>query len=324
MHYSSRWGKRSLIAAALLALTLLGPAAASAATPHRDTGTRVQEWSARQASEFWTPARMRQAKPVELQVKHGRAEQDTRGRDGATASGFDVVADPTDPVARVNGVIFFEEPFGYGRCSGTAVESPNLSLVFTAGHCVHESLSLLGGTLVLHLWLTRNWVFVPAYRYGQRPFGVFPAKWLGSTREWLLSGSPNADVGVAVVGRNERGERLQRAVGGAGIAWNQSPQQVFDVHGYPVESPYGGKVQRLCADRPYLGHDVYSFVVPGPLNVSARCRVSAGASGGGWTIGDGVLNSVTSYSYGGNRGTTFGPYFGREVAHLYRQAGKIR
>ncbi|MEZ5078064.1 MAG: hypothetical protein R2725_11555 [Solirubrobacterales bacterium] len=297
---------------------------AAGAASKRATGVRIAAREMRGARQFWTPARMRRAMPVELKVGRGRAPADTRRRAGATGSGFDVVPDPTDPVARVNGVVFFQELFGYGRCSGTAVESPNLSLVFTAGHCVHESLSLLGGTLVFHLWHTTNWVFVPAYRYGQRPFGAFPAKWLGATREWLLSGSPNADVGVAVVGRNERGERLQRAVGGAGITWNRSPNQVFDVHGYPVEKPYGGKVQRLCADRPNTGHDVYSLIKPGPLNVSAECRVSGGASGGGWTIGDGVLNSVTSYSYGGNRGTAFGPYFGKEVARLYRRAGEIR
>lgn len=316
---------RAVLTLAALAATVVAPNVAPAASnaKGKPSGIRVPAWTVKKAASFWTPRRMRRAKPVAIDAPRSPATTSVTPR-AATGPGFEVVSDPTAPAARVNGVIFFGGLFGAERCSGTAVDAPNLSLVVTAGHCVHESISVLGGSIQAHLWHTKNWVFVPAYRYGQRPFGVFPAKWLGATREWLLSGSPNADVGVAVVGRNERGERLGRAIGGADIAWNLDPRQVFDVHGYPAENPYGGKVQRRCADAPYAGHDVYSFISRGPLNVGAECRVSGGASGGGWTIGDGVLNSVTSYSYGGNPGTTFGPYFGKEVARLYRRAGKIR
>lgn len=317
--------------ALLLALALLAPAAASGATAHPGTGTRAQEWSARQASEFWTPARMRQAKPVEHWLGRrgpGRGSR-SRGDRGtphrvpslrpaaAASSGFDPVADPTAPVSRVNGVIFFEFLFGLARCSGTSVNGPNLSIVVTAGHCVN-----LGAGLPV--WFAERWAFVPAYRAGQHPFGVFPAKWLGSTRGWLADGTPNSDVGIAVVGRNERGQRLNRAVGGAGIAWNLSPKQVFDVHGYPAEKPYDGRTQRTCEGTRYIGHDPYSFLVPGPLNLGVDCRVTEGASGGGWTIRDNTLNGVTSYGYEGGSPVVYGPYFGKEVARLYRQAAKIR
>ena len=135
---------------------------------------------------------------------------------------------PTDEASRVNGVIFFEFKGELGRCSGTSVNAPNMSVVFTAGHCVHE-ISGSGSN-----WYRGRWTFVPGYRFGQRPFGVFPAKWLDATRRWVSEGNENFDVAAAVVGRNEKGQRLAAAVGADRIAFNLPPNQVFDVHGYPV------------------------------------------------------------------------------------------
>jgi V8-like Glu-specific endopeptidase len=266
---------------------------------------------------------MRQARPLEGPAPEGgglaRASGVPTAGQGleAAASDFKEVADPTAPGLRQNGAIFFVVPggFGLGRCSGTSVSAPNRSVVFTAGHCVNE-----GG----RRWFDREWVFVPGYHDGVRPFGVFVAKWLGATRNWVSDGSENGDVGAAVVGRNERGQRLGAAVGGYGIAWNLSPRQIFDVHGYPAAPPFDGAGQRICAETPYLGHDVVSFLEPGPLNLAVSCEVTGGASGGGWTIHGDVLNSVTNYGYFDDPTTDFGAYFGDAVRTLYRQAASLR
>jgi V8-like Glu-specific endopeptidase len=318
-----RWGTRAIVTAIVLALTLIAPAAGSAAPRERAagehqvvTGKRLRGWSARRAAKFWTPARMRSAQPVELTDPHG-AGAGAADMAGVSKSIFEPVPDPTTAESRVHGVIFFEFLFGLARCSGTAVNGKNLSIVVTAGHCVN-----LGWPLPI--WFSRRWAFVPGYRAGQHPFGVFPAKWLGSTQGWLSSGSSNSDVGIAVVGRNERGQRLGRMVGGAEIAWNLSPKQTFDVHGYPADKPFDGRTQRVCEGTEYLGHDPFSFLTPGPLNLAVDCRLTAGASGGAWTIRDNVVNSVTSYGYENGSATTFGPYFGKEVARLYRQAEGIK
>jgi hypothetical protein len=166
---------------------------------------------------------------------------------------------------------------------------------------------------------------VPGYRYGQRPFGVFPAHWLNTTRLWSEEGNENGDVAVAVVGRNEKGQRLGAAVGGAGFASGLKRGQHFDIHGYPAEWPFDGETQRICSARPYAGHDALSVLsAAGPLNLSASCWVTGGASGGGWTIRGGLINSVTDYTYTEDPETDYGPYFGKEVARLYREAGRIR
>jgi V8-like Glu-specific endopeptidase len=230
---------------------------------------------------------------------------------------FGEVVDPTTVESRRNGVIFFKAEGGLARCSGTSVNAPNFSVVFTAGHCVNS-----GGPW--GQWYRGQWVFVPGYRYGQRPFGVFPATWIDTTRQWVSTGSENFDVGAAVVTRNERGERLADAVGGAGIAWGLKADQAFDVHGYPAGPPFDGETQHLCAQTPFLGHDSQSFLFAGPLNLAVECNVTGGASGGGWTIRGDVLNSVTNYGYGDDPATDFGAYFGKEVARLYGRAGSVR
>jgi V8-like Glu-specific endopeptidase len=234
----------------------------------------------------------------------------------STSSTFDEVTDPTASELRQNGVIFFEVHGGLARCSGTSVNAPNFSVVFTAAHCINS-----GGPR--GQWYTGHWVFVPGYRYGQRPFGVFPAKWLDTTRQWRSTGSENFDVGAAAVMRSEHGQRLADAVGGTGIAWGLKADQVFDVHGYPAAPPFDGETQRLCSQTPFLGHDPSSFLSSGPLNLAVDCDVTGGASGGGWTIHGGVLNSVTNYGYPEDPATDFGAYFGREVGRLYVRAGGV-
>jgi V8-like Glu-specific endopeptidase len=312
-----------------IALALTSTAGAAPAASWASGGARTSPLAVRR---FWTPARMRRAKPVEVQpvVRAGVAPFSTRaGRraphrvlpslpgSGASASSeFGEVGDPTDAESRQNGVIFFRVGGSLGRCSGTSVRAPNFSVVLTAAHCVNGGGP--GGR-----WYRSKWVFVPGYRYGQRPFGVFPAVWLDTTRRWITTASENFDVGAAVVGRNERGERLGDAVGGAGIAWGLRADQAFDVHGYPAAPPFDGETQHLCAQTPFLGHDSYSFLAPGPLNLAVDCDVTGGASGGGWTIRGNLLNSVTNYGYGDDPTTDFGAYFGREVGHLYGRAGRV-
>ncbi len=301
-----------------LAISVLPLAIVLALTSAPVAGATTLASVARDARQFWTPARMRQAQPVEVRAP-GRAllstPGSTPGSGASTSSAFGEVGDPTSAESRWNGVIFFRVGHSLGRCSGTSVNAPNSSVVITAAHCVNS-----GGRW--GRWYRDQWVFVPGYRYGQRPFGVFPAVWLDTTRQWRKSGSENFDVGAAAVAPNERGERLADAVGGTGIAWGLKARQTFDVHGYPVAPPFDGETQRLCPQTPFLGHDAQSFLAPGPLNLAVDCDVTGGASGGGWTIRGDVLNGVTNYGYGDDPATDFGAYFGKEVGRLYGRAGR--
>ncbi len=324
-------GIRRGVGAAVIAACLLSTAfPVAAAGAH--SGVWVESTSARAAAAFWTPARLRAAKPIEvLPRRHGTrpaVRSGRRGEGGRVAAlgipgkdfgaDFEQVPDPTLPEFRVNGALFLSFGiFGYARCSGTAVRSRNESVVVTAGHCLNS-----GGR---HgRWFTGPMAFIPAYRYGQRPFGIFPVRWIDTTRQWRADGSENYDVGAIVVGRNQAGAKLGEAVGGTGIAFDLKANQTFDVHGYPAEAPFDGETQRICRGTRFLGHDASSFVFPGPLNLAVTCQLTGGASGGGWTIADGRLNGVTDYGYFDETSPAYGAYFGKEVARLYGRAARMR
>jgi hypothetical protein len=320
-------GTQRAIVAALAALLILAAVCAGGASAR--SGVWLEPTSAHDAANFWTVARMRAAKPLELnrpapRVRsggrhdgHGKSQRIAL-RAGTFGSDFEQVPDPTTPEFRVNGAIFISFGiFGYARCSGTAVRSRNASVVITAGHCINS-----GGKN--GRWFAGNGVFVPGYRYGQRPFGVFPARYIDTTKQWRANGSENFDVGAMVVGQNEAGEKLVDAVGGTKIAWNLKASQTFDIHGYPAEEPFDGETQRICRGTRFLGHDVNSFAFPGPLNLAVACGLTGGASGGGWTIEGDTLNSVTDYGYFDERSPAFGPYFGNEVRRLFGRAARVR
>ncbi len=283
---------------------LLGTAALAAPTPHLS----IPPAGVRATRRFWTPRRMEEATATTDSAAPPTGD--------STPGASEVVTDPTAPVLRENGAIFISErPLGgFGRCSGTAVAAGNESLVFTAGHCVFDEGS----------WSSRHWVFVPAYRYGERPFGTFIARWLGTTPDWHKAENDNYDVGVAVVSRNERGQTLAAAVGGAEIAWGLPPSQSFSVYGYPVARPFNGSTLHVCRNTPYLGHDAEAWYTPGPLQLGVRCLISGGSSGGGWMIDGNTLNGVTSNGYWDDPATDYGPYFGRDVARLYATAKRAR
>ncbi|HEY2055465.1 MAG TPA: hypothetical protein VGH14_16155 [Solirubrobacterales bacterium] len=308
------------VAAACLGLILVGAGAASAgaaAVPLASGSGSASVPSvsfaehAAQARRFWTPDRMRAAQPIE-----GTPPAHASGLDPALTATSATIADPTEPPYRVNGVIFISEGegIGFGRCSGTSVVSPNKSVVITAGHCVYDE----------GIWSDHKWVFVPGYHHGERPFGTFTAHWLGTTPAWHAHENENFDVGAAVVGRNEKGQTLAAAVGADRLKTGLSPDQTFDVYGYPVEKPFNGGTLQVCRETSFEGHDFGSLFEPGPLNLAISCDDSAGGSGGGWVIEGNVVNGVTTYGYPSDPFTNFGPYFGEDVAKLYARAKQIK
>lgn len=293
--------RSALPASALLVSLALGWAAAPASADLVRASA-----SPGAARSWWTPARMRSATPL-AESRRRSAEK----RASAAASAAETIAEPTAPGTSQNGAVFIVTEGGLrGRCSGTAVQAGNRSLVVTAGHCVHD----------FGHWLQGRWVFVPGYHYGQRPLGTFAAKWLGTTPQWLHHENENFDVGMAVVSRNERGQRLADVVEADKIAWGLSRRQVFDVYGYPVEQPFDGATLQRCPQTPYEGHDFLSFLTTGPLDLAVECDLTPGSSGGGWVIQGDTLNGVTSSGYSDNPATTYGPYFGAAVGALYREA----
>jgi V8-like Glu-specific endopeptidase len=277
-------------------LLALAPAGAGAAARlHPATAGATASSAAAEAARvaaYWTPARMRNAPPL-----------DGPAADPLASASFLPVENATVPPYAVEGRIFVRQGRDEGFCSGTAIDSPSRRLVLTAGHCVNTGpRGLLGNSA----W-SRFLEFVPAYTDGTAPFGAFVARRAAvfAPRPWVKQGNPNFDIGAVLTGPNESGIYPADAVGGVTIALDRSRKTEFQTFGYP------GNVRRLqqCSS-PAVGEDRLTRVVPGPPTVRIRCHWLPGASGGGWlTEGDTEINGLTSYGRNHDLIHTYGPYF---------------
>ena len=285
---------------------LLACAATAAAAPGDAGGARAE---AARVARYWTPARMRSARPLDLAVGgsgRGRLRIGRAETTGASAS-FLAVSTPEVPPYSFNGRIFIRRGKLAGFCSGTAINSPTRQLVLTAGHCVnsgHEG----GRPSVWSNYLE----FVPAYNGGVAPFGAFVARrnTITALTPWTQQGNPDYDMGAFLTFPNSEGVNVADAVGGgATIVTDLSRHQIFRSFGYPGETKY----MQGCTS-PYIGDDVLSNPLPGPPTLGIRCHWAPGASGGGWLIGDGTeIDGINTYLHLDNRSRTFGPYFSAET-----------
>ncbi|HZA20833.1 MAG TPA: peptidase, partial [Actinomycetota bacterium] len=189
---------------------------------------------------------------------------------------------------RTHGKLFIlEDDIPIFVCSATAVTSAERNLVWTAGHCVHEGKD--GQAF-------EDFVFIPGYRDGDEPHGVWYAEAAYTTSQWATSTNENVafkhDVAALVMEPNERGE-LVDVVGARGIRFNQNPVKTFRSHGYPAAPPFDGERMFRCVSKlgGLLGRGLLA-----PMGIG--CDMTEGSSGGGWIVGkgdSGFVQSVNSF-----------------------------
>jgi V8-like Glu-specific endopeptidase len=271
---------------------------------------------ASQAAGYWTDDRMQRAQQAD-DLAAMRAAQRPQFGIRPSARRLTAVAPPVAKaaawragggVSRAVGRVFFTLGGRDYACTGTAVASGNRDTVVTAGHCVNA-----GPGAYAH-----NWVFVPGYRNGSRPYGTWTARRLLAPAAWVGSGSTPDDVGFAVVG-TRGGRHLTDVVGAMRIAFG-APRGVYAwAFGYPVGSPSLGRYVVYC--RGTLRRDPYGTAAQG-----MGCSMAGGSSGGPWLVGlsastgAGTVYAVTSFSYRGMAGVVWAPYLGATAAALYRTA----
>jgi V8-like Glu-specific endopeptidase len=303
---------RTRLAAALVAaFVLAAPAAAAAAPAVLEAGDSAR--TAAEVRRYWTPQRMEKAKPVPVPIAGApRARAADEGSDapvpriGQISYTSGELTGTLSFPSRVHGKVFFSRP-GAGNfvCSGTAVDSFNLSTVFTAGHCIHYDAT----------WST-NFAFVPGYRNGNRPYGTWAATGESAPSQWVTSENFSYDVGAAVVAENGSGQSLEEVIGARGILFNQPVSGAVRSHGYPAQSPFDGSKLRYC-DSTLGHHDPFTSA---PQTMGIGCDMNGGSSGGGWVIddgGDGAVISVNSYTRLTTPEVMYGPYFGSAAKALY-------
>lgn len=335
--------RRALLAATLAAL--LAPVTAQGAPGVAERHAPAGHG----ARSYWTAERMREAIPAEVPELPADAgpgtgaaaesearpsfvvptapgeETSARLRSGTLEQGSghartdppvdrDEILHPGKAPYRVQGKVFFRLA-GYDYvCSGTALNSANRRVVWTAGHCVFER-----GAGFVH-----QFTFVPGFHNGNKPYGEWPAKRLATTKAWKKRRNLHFDVGAAVVERNAAGRTLTSVVGGRGIGFDQGRDHVYRTWGYPAEAPpaefTGGRLFRCTS--PFAGTDARPGG-HGPLTQYVACDMTGGASGGGWTVGNSVL-SVNSYKYKDKPDQFYGPYQSRAAKRLYRSVSGRR
>jgi hypothetical protein len=299
-------------------LSALLPAVGKA-QPADGVATQVLDPPPAEVRDYWTRERIEAARPVEARLDRVPARRAPRAASEpsrASAQQPDSTAYPE----RTQGKVFFSFLDGDFMCSGTVVRSGGRNVVLTAGHCVYDD---------LHQRFATNWMFVPGYRDGHKPWGEWVAHRLATTERFRSNGDERYDVGVAVVERDPNGRGIQDAVGALRIAFDQPRDQFYRAFGYPATGRFDGERLYRC-DSPYRGDD-HSFPPPRPMRID--CEMAAGASGGGWVAPGQEVVSVTSYGYEylGNplvciaqpelcpeRDRLFGPYFGGTIRELYR------
>jgi V8-like Glu-specific endopeptidase len=295
---------------AVTATAIACPFAAAAGRAHPAGGASASSVHAETArvARYWTPARMRAARPLDFVVgRSGRGRLRVGPLEETASASFLAISTPDVFPYSVNGRIFIRRGKLAGYCSGTAIDSPTRQLVLTAGHCVNSGRE--GGRP--SVW--SNFLeFVPAYDGGLAPFGAFVARRqkIFAPKQWTKHGNPDFDMGAFLTLPNSEGVRVADAVGGgATIVSGLTRHQTFQTFGYPGES----KHMQGCRS-PYIGDDLLSNPLPGPPTLGIRCHWAPGASGGGWLIGDGTeINGINTYLHLDDKSHTFGPYFSNET-----------
>jgi V8-like Glu-specific endopeptidase len=257
-------------------------------------GTVVVHWAGVQArgaaAKHWTLGAMRAATPPGVHP----------------AAGAGPLTSQPSPGNKVVGALFFSDGTGNHFCTASVITSANSNLLITAAHCMYSS-----------GWKT-NIAFVPGYRNGQKPYGIWPVAKTTLYSNWLKSMDPNYDYAFLQV-KPPKTQSLQLAVGAANtLRINARAGTWVVVTGYP--NP--------------LSHAIYCLnkaTLFSATQLEFRCAgFSAGTSGSPWDAaynprtGTGAVIGVTGgYQRGGRTASvSYGVRLGAAAQALYKQASR--
>jgi V8-like Glu-specific endopeptidase len=219
--------------------------------------------------------------------------------DGPGPFAVTAVAPATAQSARV-GAIFGADRraklAGGHFCTASVVHSPRRDLIVTAAHCLDGD----SGDLV----------FVPGYRDGKAPYGVWDVRRRFLPEGWAKGQSEDSDVAFAVLGDRD-GTGVEDVVGGNRfVAGTATGATAVTVTGYPNtrEAPVS------CTNKP-TAHSRTQQRIECP-------ELSGGTSGSPWVNGDQqVVGVLGGHEEGGSTDDiSYSVVLGTEAAELYRDA----
>jgi V8-like Glu-specific endopeptidase len=187
------------------------------------------------------------------------------------------------------------------NCTASVVNSPAGDLIVTAAHCLSSGSG--GGS------------FVPAYRDGTAPYGVWQIDYVVEDSAWTSGRDPDHDVAFAVV-KPLNGRSLQSVVGAYELDTSGTSGAEIQLTGYPQST-----------NEPITCTGSSSSFSSTQLQVYCTAYTD-GTSGSGWisnydaTTGSGTLIGVIGgYETGGDTpDVSYSALFGSSTRSLYQQA----
>jgi V8-like Glu-specific endopeptidase len=275
---------RALAAAAAVAVAVVvsGCSSGPAASHPRIAGSGLPG--------YWSRSRLLAARPL-------------RGlgyRPGKPAN-----AHPARLAPRV-GALFEHDASGNHFCTASVVASPGRDLLITAAHCLSGGKD--GG-------YRQDIVFIPGYRDGQAPFGMWTPARLVVAPQWMSSSDPDYDVGFVVL-KPRDGSNIENVLGANRLAFDTGYRHLVRVTGYPASTdvPISCINWTSRQSAAQLRFDCGGF--------------TGGTSGSPWvtrfdpqTLTGTIVGVIGGYQAGGDTpAISYSSYLGDAVQRLYRQA----
>ena len=260
------------------------------------------------ARDYWTPARIAAAGPLDLGAETPPRPAPERLFAAPQTLKASILTNPGAYPNRVHGKLVGTFPgLGDYSCSATVVSSGTGGLLTTAGHCAYDVDS---GTVAVNI------AFAPGYSKSSLPYGVWPITHLIVDKRWGR-GSLDFDYSMMQVDPDPADGTLQSVVGSRGIGFNQPRKQRLQAYGYPAKGnkEYNGDRLVRC-ESGYLPDPYRSG---GPRGRGMRCNQKEGSSGGGWVSKHKYVVSNTSHGYPRiSSNLFFGPYYGAATKRMYK------
>ncbi|MDH6118652.1 V8-like Glu-specific endopeptidase [Kitasatospora sp. GAS204A] len=203
------------------------------------------------------------------------------------------------------GAVFTNDASGDHFCTASVVDSAGQNLIITAAHCVYDP----------GVGQRADLVFVPGYRGGDAPSGVWPLAAITVDQSWAQSGNPDLDVAFAVV-QPQGGKQVQQVLGANKLGIGKGYQLRVKLTGYPSS-----------ADVPITCVNTTTQQSPTQLRIACP-DYTGGTSGSPWvtdldpiTRTGTVVGVIGGYQQGGDTpDVSYSSYFGAAVQALYDRA----
>lgn len=248
------------------------------------------------ATGYWSRSRLLRAGPL---LGLGRRPG------GAPAPGQAANAHTALLALRV-GALFVRSASGDHFCTASVVASPGRDLLITAAHCINGGKG--GG-------YRDDIVFVPGYRDGETPDGIWTPAKLVVAAQWISTANPDYDVGFVILAPQD-GKNIEDILGANRLGIDSQYRYLVRVTGYPASesAPITCVNYTTRESSTQLRFDCGGF--------------TGGTSGSPWvtkfdqaTRTGTIVGVIGGYHQGGDTAAiSYSSYLGPAVYRLYEQA----